>query len=240
MKSTLGGAIAAMVALVAFQAPLAAQDATDQLIAWQDEISAAYSLDWDERDSSVERLLEVARSAETSLASGEAVGSDRLDLLKIVGTAYFGAAQHHDSEWDEESDTLDREWLVKTITALEPVLAQLGGIEGPAYEFRGAAGQLFNHGRYYDLPEWREWSRMRVLGNRYMSEGVGADDDFERELLAISLYEHGWLTSDQALIDEAEAIYASFPQDDRPSAIERAHEAVTAGEAPYPPAGSLF
>ncbi len=237
MKNAAIGAVA--IALL-YQAPLTAQDNTDQFIAWQDEINAAYGQDWDQRENSVERLLAVASEAEAALVAGEAEGEERIELLKVIGTAFFGAAQHHDSERDEDSDTLDREWLIKTVNALEPVLEARGSADGPAYDFRGAAGQLFEHGRYYDLPEWREWSRMWVLGNRYMSEGVGADDDFERELLATSLYNHGWLTSDQALIDEAEAIYASFPEGDRPYALERAHEAVAAGVAPYPPAGSPF
>ncbi len=221
MTSISRFAIATVATLLTFQTPLAAQDATDQLLAWQDEIHAAYLLDWEERDDAVERFLAVARQAEASLASGGGEGGDRIELLSIIGIAYFSAAQHHDSDWGEESDTQDREWLIKTVAALEPVLAALGANDGPAYEFRGAAGQLFDHGRYYDHPEWREWSRMRVLGNRYMSES-SASDAFERELLAISLYDHGWLTADQALISEADAIYASFPEDDRPNSLERA------------------
>ena len=53
-------------------------------------------------------------------------------------------------------------------------------------------------------------------------------NEFERELLAVSLYEHGWLTQNAALIAEAEELYSSFPEDDMPYAVERAREAVIA------------
>ena len=240
MTTTLRCWLAAVLALFMVQTPLAAQDVSDKIAAWQEQISGAYALDWEERETAVEQFVVTGEAAEAELATGNYEGEDRIALLEIIGTAYFGAAQHHDSEWDSEADTQDREWLVKTVTALEPVMAARGAMDGPAYDFRGAAGQLFNHGRYYDLPEWKEWSRMRVLGNRYMSVDAGDMDGFERELLAISLYEHGWLTSDDALIAEAEAIYASFPDDDRPYSLEQAHEAVLAGTQPYPDAGKLW
>ena len=227
-------------AALILQAPAVAQSDAERVEAWDDRIDDAYGIDWEDRETAIAQFLAVAHEAEEHLAAGTFTQEERLDLLAIIGSAYFGAAQHHDSERDDESDVVDREWLIKTVEALEPVLAARGAFDAPAYDFRGAAGQLFGHGRYYDLPEWREWSRMQVLGNRYMSERMGGDDDFERELLAVSLYEHGWLTSDQSLYEEADALYAGVPEGDRPYAVTRAREAVTAGEAPYPPAGSLF
>ena len=221
--------ICAMVgAALAFQAPAAAQVDAERLSAWEERIDDAYGLEWEEREEATSQLLAVAQEAEEYLASGTFAEEERLDLLKIVGTSYFGAAQHHDSEWDTPEDVLDREWLIKTVNALEPVLAARGAFDAPAYDFRGAAGQLFDHARYHDLPELTDWSRMRVLGNRYMLERAGGEDEFERELLAVSLYEHGWLTQNAALIAEAEELYSSFPEDDMPYAVERAREAVIA------------
>lgn len=240
MTSRLHCWLVALAALLVVHAPLAAQDFSDKIATWQQQIGNAYGFDWDDRYTAIEHFVVTAEAAESELATGQYEGEDRIALLEIIGTAYFGAAQHHDSEWDTEADIQDREWLIKTVTALEPVMAARGAMDGPAYDFRGAAGQLFNHGRYYGLPEWKEWSRMRVLGNRYMSEDPGENDAFERELLAISLYEHGWLTSDQASIAEAEEIYASFSDDDRPYSLEQAHEAVLANTQPYPETGKLW
>lgn len=230
LVGTLTGAALALTPVAAI-----AGDQTDmgtRIAALDAELDEAYGLDYStQQDEARERLLAVAREAEALLENGDLDEETRLDLLALVGEGYFGAAQHHDSEPGEPSDALDREWLIKTVTALEPVLAARGSANAPAYDFRGAAGQLVNHGRNYDLPELAEWARMRVLGNRYMREGR-EDDSFERQLLAESLYDYGWITGDDALIAEANALCDEFPEDDRPYSLRRKRDAIAAGESP--------
>lgn len=219
---------------LACTSPLAAEVRDDELAALDAAISDAYSTPYDQRDEAVQQLLRIGARAEAMLAhEGDDVAPElRIRLLSIIGQAYFGAAQHHDSELDSEADALDREWLVKTVDALEPVLAALGPMEGPAYDLRGAAGQLFDHAVYYDLPQLEQWSALRVQANRYMLARMG-DDAFEKELLAASLYDHGWMTEDPALIAEADALFDSFPEDDQPYVLRVKRRAIAAGEAPY-------
>lgn len=229
--------VAALTGAALTLAPVAtiASEQTDlgeRIAALDEELGEAYGLDYStQQDEARERLLAVAREAEALLASGDHEDETRLDLLALVGQGYFGAAQHHDSERDDPSDELDREWLIKTVTALEPVLAARGSANAPAYDFRGAAGQLVNHARNYELPELAEWARMRVQGNRYMREGR-EDDSFERQLLAESLYDYGWITSDDALIAEANGLFEEFPEDDQPYSLRRKRDAIAAGESP--------
>lgn len=223
----------AIIALT-FTSPLAAEVSDDDLAALDAAISDAYSIPFDQRDEAVQQLLRIGARAEAMLAQeGDDVTPElRIRLLSIIGEAYFGAAQHHDSELDSEADVLDREWLVKAVDALEPVLAALGPMEGPAYDLRGAAGQLFDHAVYYDLPQLEQWSALRVQANRYMLARM-EDDAFEKELLAASLYYHGWMTEDPALIAEADKLFDSFPEDDQPYVLRAKRSAIAAGEAPY-------
>lgn len=222
-------------AALALAAPLsAADDLTDRLDVLNSEISEAYGLGYDNKDEINERLLKVAVEAEALLSEApqDLDEATRISLLRVIGEAYFGAAQHYDTEWGSEEELIERRWLIKVEAALRPVMEALGHEDGPAYDYRGATGQLWNHARNNDLPEMVEWSALRVQGNRYM-HARRPDDDFEREFLAQSLYEHGWLTSDDALIAEADAIFDSFPEDDKPYSLVSRRRKMAEGEAPY-------
>ncbi|WP_260580886.1 hypothetical protein [Sphingopyxis sp. PET50] len=98
--------------------------------------------------------------------------------------------------------------------------------------FAAPADQLFDHGLRFEDPRLPEWSAMRVQANRYRVKAI-PDDWFEKVLLAEALYDHGWLTGDQALIDEANKIAASLPESEMRGSLRRKRDAVAAGEAPY-------
>ena len=225
--------------------PVAAQEQTDlteDIALLRNAVTDAYRLGYDRKDEINTVLLEVASRAEAMLAevSEEMDAERKLDLLSVIGQAYFGAAQHHDSEWGSAEDLIDRDWLIKAADALGLVVAaRPEDSHAPAYEYRGASGQLWQHARYYDLPQKVEWSARRIQANRYMLARLPGDA-LERQFLAESLYEHGWLTKDAALIAEADAIFDSFPSDEKPYELERCREAIAQGHAPYADAGEVF
>lgn len=221
--------------------PVLAQDIGEEISALEREVGEAYSLGYDRKGEINARLVALAEKGEKMLADApEDLDNDtRLDLLSLIGQAYFGAAQHYDSDWGSEEDLVDRAWLIKAEEALRPVMEARGHEGTPAYDYRGASGQLWDHARYYALPDIEEYSARRVQGNRYML-ARDPDDEFERRVLAESLYQHGWQTKDDALIAEADAIFDSFPDDDKPYQLVAAREAIAEGRAPYAKAGEVF
>lgn len=154
-------------------------------------------------------------------------------LRTLQGNAIFNVAQHNDPEWDDvEGRKAEIPWLVETIEVLAPVLAAANTPDGPSYEFRGAAGQLFEHGLRFDDPRFASWSETRVLANRYRVE-VDPENWLDKRILAEALYDHGWLTKNPALTAEADKLFAMIPASELGYALKRKHEAVAAGQPPY-------
>lgn len=219
----------------------AAQTFADRVAEVDERLNEGFRIPYDD-PGAAEAMDAVGKQAEALLADApdDLDESTRLDLLKIIGQAYFGAAQVHDSDFDSEEDLVDRAWLIKAVDALRPVMAaRHDNMASPAYDFRGAAGQMWHHARYYDLPDKIERSAEYVQGNRYMF-ARSPENKFEREFLAASLYVHGWLTKDDALIAEADTIYDSFPEGEQPYELIKKREAIAEGRAPYAPAGEIF
>jgi hypothetical protein len=212
-----------LAAPLAVPMPAAAQgDVLDQLEAMHGHMDEALGLDYFTRmDEARQMFEEVAASGEDLLAR---LGPDHelaTDVLRAIGTANFYAAQYHDSEWNQpKAQERERAWLMRAVETLAPVMERLGAVDGPHYEFRGAAGQLFNHALNDNLPQLREWSALRVQANRYRVQAF-PDDGFEREMLAEALADHGRLFDDQAMVAEAAALLASIPEDPAPASASK-------------------
>lgn len=218
-------------AATAMQADSAAGEA--EVLAIGQMVSDAFDLDYrTQKDAIRDAFIQIEARAK---ASGGRFASDpetAMQLRSLQGIGAFYAAQHNDPDYgDVAGQQQEIAWLDETVRMLGPVLAARNG-EGEHYEFRGAAGQLFDQGlRFGDL-RLPEWSAMRVQANRYRVKAF-PDDWFEKVLLAEALYDHGWLTKNPALTDEANRIAASLPEEEMRGSLRRKRDAVAAGEAPY-------
>lgn len=196
-------------------------------------VSDAFDLDYStQKDAIRDSFIQIEARAKASAARFASDPETSLKLRELRAIGAFYAAQHNDPDYgDVAGQQQEIAWLDETVRLLGPALAVRGG-DGDHYEFRGAAGQLFDHGLRFDDPRLAEWSAMRVQANRYRVKAI-PDDWFEKVLLAEALYDHGWMTRDQALIDEANRIAASLPADELRGSLRRKRDAVAAGEAPY-------
>ena len=196
-------------------------------------VSDAFDLDYGtQKDAIRDAFIQIEARAKASAVRFASDPETSLKLRELQAIGAFYAAQHNDPDYgDVAGQQQEIAWLDETVRLLGPALAARGG-DGDHYEFRGAAGQLFDHGLRFDDPRLAEWSAMRVQANRYRVKAI-PDDWFEKVLLAEALYDHGWMTRDQALIDEANRIAASLPADELRGSLRRKRDAVAAGEAPY-------
>lgn len=231
------------LALAVATSPAAAQDtASDPAEAihrLEEKLTAANSLGFDGKlEESRRDLLAVAAAADAIAAVQEA-DSKPLGLASAVaGSALFLTAQNHDPEWgDEAGQALELEWLTAALARLQTALAVLGPDFANDYEYRGAAGQLWQHGHRLGDSRWSEWSAARVEANR-LRLAADPDSKFETNMLAEALYDHGWLTSDKALLAQADALVASLSEEDLDYGVARKQRAVAQGEAPYDPPGN--
>ena len=204
-----------------------------ELLAIGDLISAAFRLDY---STQKDQIRDAFIAIEARAAGSATRFADDLEtvfrLRELQGVASFYAAQHNDPEWgDIEGQKQEIAWLDQTVRLLAPAIAEREG-GGDHYEFRGAAGQLFDHGVRFNDPRLPLWSEMRVQANRYRVDAF-PDDWFEKVLLAEALYDHGWLVGDRAATDEANRIAASIPEDEMRSSLAEKRNAVAAGAAPY-------
>ena len=204
-----------------------------ELLAIGDLISAAFRLDY---STQKDQIRDAFIAIEARAAGSATRFADDLEtvfrLRELQGVASFYAAQHNDPEWgDIEGQKQEIAWLDQTVRLLAPAIAEREG-GGDHYEFRGAAGQLFDHGVRFNDPRLPLWSEMRVQANRYRVDAF-PDDWFEKVLLAEALYDHGWLIGDRAATDEANRIAASIPEDEMRSSLAEKRDAVAAGAAPY-------
>ena len=204
-----------------------------ELLAIGDLISAAFRLDY---STQKDQIRDAFIAIEARAAGSATRFADDLEtvfrLRELQGVASFYAAQHNDPDWgDIEGQKQEIAWLDQTVRLLGPAIAEREG-GGDHYEFRGAAGQLFDHGVRFNDPRLPLWSEMRVQANRYRVDAF-PDDWFEKVLLAEALYDHGWLIGDRAATDEANRIAASIPEDEMRSSLAEKRNAVAAGAAPY-------
>ena len=204
-----------------------------ELLALGDLISAAFRLDY---STQKDQIRDAFIAIEARAAGSATRFADDLEtvfrLRELQGVASFYAAQHNDPDWgDIEGQKQEIAWLDQTVRLLAPAIAEREG-GGDHYEFRGAAGQLFDHGVRFNDPRLPLWSEMRVQANRYRVDAF-PDDWFEKVLLAEALYDHGWLVGDRAATDEANRIAASIPEDEMRSSLAEKRNAVAAGAAPY-------
>ena len=226
------GTVGAVVpGAMAMQADSAAGEAEVEAIGQM--VSDAFALDYStQKDAMRDAFIQIEARAKTSGVrfAADAETATHLRSLQAIGAFY--AAQHNDPDWaDIAGQKQEIAWLDETVRMLGPVLAARNG-EGEHYEFRGAEGQLFDQGLRFADPRLPEWSAMRVQANRYRVKAF-PDDWFEKVLLAEALYDHGWLTKNPALIDEANQLVATFPEDEMRGSLRRKRDAVAAGEAPY-------
>ncbi|WP_144037854.1 hypothetical protein [Sphingopyxis sp. KK2] len=225
------GAIGAAPVAQAMQADGAAGEAEAEAIGQM--ISDAFALDYStQKDQIRDAFIKIEARAKASAARFASDPDTARSLQALQGIGAFYAAQHNDPEWsDIEGQKQEILWLDETVRLLGPVLAAQDGI-GENYEFRGAAGQLFDQGLRFDDPRLAEWSAMRVQANRYRVKAF-PDDWFEKILLAEALYDHGWMTKDKALLDEAAAIAETIPEDEMRGSLRDKRDAVAAGKPPY-------
>ena len=205
----------------------------DELLAIGDLMSQAFRLDYStQKDEIRDAFIRIEARAKASATRFASDPTAAFRLREQQGVASFYAAQHNDPEWDDvEGQKQEIAWLDETVRLLGPAIAERDG-GGDHYEFRGAAGQLFDQGVRFDDPRLPSWSAMRVQANRYRVKAF-PDDWFEKVLLAEALYDHGWLMKDQAATAEANRITAGIPEDEMRSSLAEKRDAVAAGEAPY-------
>ena len=222
---------AAAPGAMAMQADSAAGEAEVEAIGQM--VSDAFALDYStQKDAMRDAFIRIEARAKASGTRFAADPETTMHLRSLQAIGAFYAAQHNDPDWaDIAGQKQEIAWLDETVHMLGPVLAARNG-EGEHYEFRGAAGQLFDQGLRFADPRLPEWSAMRVQANRYRVQAF-PDDWFEKVLLAEALYDHGWLTKNPALIDEANQLVATFPDDELRGSLRRKRDAVAAGEAPY-------
>lgn len=239
----LGKIAALTLAMAAATSPVGAQETSpstaDVLYQLEERLSAANSLGFDGKLEEARRgLLAVATEADAIAAVQEA-GSPQLGLASaMAGSALFYTAQNHDPEWgDDAGQALEIEWLTASLARLQTAHAVLGQDFTNAYEYRGAAGQLWLHGHRLGDSRWPEWSAARVEANR-LRLAAQPDNTFETNMLAEALYDHGWLSGDKALLAQADALVASLPEEEVDYGVARKHGAVARGEAPYDPPGN--
>lgn len=238
MRTGMAAALLAMGAIgaaapnaMAMQVERAAGEAEIEAIGQM--VSDAFDLDYStQKDAIRDAFIQIEGRAGASAVRFASDPEAGLKLRELQAIGAFYAAQHNDPDYgDVAGQQQEIAWLDETVRLLGPALAVRGG-DGDHYEFRGAAGQLFDHGLRFNDPRLAEWSAMRVQANRYRVKAI-PDDWFEKILLAEALYDHGWMTRDQALIDEANRIAASLPADELRGSLRRKRDAVAAGEAPY-------
>lgn len=237
-----GRMAAITLALAAVTCPVAAQEtstnAADALYRLEERLSAANSLGFDGKlEESRRDLLAVATEADAIAAVQEADSKPFGLASAIAGSALFLTAQNHDPEWgDEAGQAMEIEWLTAALARLQTAHAVLGQDFTGDYEYRGAAGQLWQHGHRLGDSRWPEWSAARVEANR-LRLATQPDSKFETNMLAEALYDHGWLTGDKALLAEADTMLASLSEEDVDYGVARKQRAVARGEAPYDPPG---
>lgn len=225
------GAIGGAPVAQATQAESTAGEA--EILAIGQMVSDAFDLDYStQKDQIRDAFIKIEARAKASVVRFASDPDTARSLQALQGIGAFYAAQHNDPEWsDIEGQKQEILWLDETVRLLGPVLAAQNGI-GENYEFRGAAGQLFDQGLRFDDPRLPEWSAMRVQANRYRVKAF-PDDWFEKILLAEALYDHGWLTKDKALLIEATAITATIPEEEMRGSLRDRSDAVAAGKSPY-------
>lgn len=237
------GSLALAAALVWLTPPAVAQDeapaAQDSLYRLDERLSAANSMGFDGKlEQARQELLSVAEAADALAASLPAGSQAHGQAIALAGAALFYTAQNHDPEWgDAAGQAKEVDWLTGALSRLETARGALGAGFANDYEYRGVAGQLWQHGQRLDDPHWIEWSAARVTANR-LRLAAQPDSLFETNMVAEALYDHGWMTSDKSLIAEANALAASIPEDELDYAVRQKRDAVARGEAPYDPPGT--
>lgn len=227
----VAGAIGGAPVVQAMQADSAAGEA--EILAIGQMVSDAFDLDYStQKDAIRDAFIKVEARAKAEAGRFASAPETARSLRALQAIGAFYAAQHNDPDYgDVAGQQQEIAWLDETVRLLGPVLAAQDG-QGEHYEFRGAAGQLFDQGLRFDDPRLAEWSAMRVQANRYRVEAF-PDDWFEKLLLAEALYDHGWMTKDKALLDEAAAITATIPEEEMRGSLRDKRDAVAAGKPPY-------
>ena len=235
--------VAFTLVLAAATGPVVAQEnsssTADALYRLEERLSAANSLGFDGKLEEARRdLLAVAMEADAIAAIQEADPRHLGLASAMAGSALFYTAQNHDPEWgDDAGQALEIEWLTAALARLQTAHAALGQDFTNDYEYRGVAGQLWQHGHRLGDSRWSAWSAARVEANR-LRLAAQPDSTFETNMLAEALYDHGWLSGDKALLAQADTLVASLAEEDIDYGVARKQSAVAQGEAPYDPPGN--
>ena len=242
------------VPTVTIAAPALAIDDSDRETPWdyysaliqmQDE---AFALDIEtQRDEAVRRFLEIAAEAKSAQQRFAGLPEETRRFAEVEGIAFYYAAEYNlIDNADADARALEVSWLLEGINAFERVVTNDVTTYFPFYEYAGSTSMLFEHGAWLGDPRLPEWSRSKVAATRgRLQQNAASTDDpstlsFEKNALAQALFEYGFLTKDQASIDEANAILAELGEDNIDYYSADMRDAVTEGRAPFPAPGEDY
>ncbi|KPL67970.1 hypothetical protein SZ64_07465 [Erythrobacter sp. SG61-1L] len=186
-------------------------------------------------------FLNVAADARQAMVTYADTPELAQNFANDLGIALFYAARYRGVNFTEtESRTHQIALLQEALGPLDTLVAAKGALDGPSYELREAARQLFDLGAYAGDSRWADWSAANVRGSRATLARLGDADAsetvLERNYLAQALYRHGHLTGDAEATAEARQMAEQLGED-RDYLTDRMHDAVAEGEAPYPATG---
>lgn len=246
-------ALLAAIPLAAISTPAAAVEDSDRgdpqllfsaLAQLQDD---AFSLDFaTQRDESLGILLQISQEArDAQLRFAQDANQVRI-FSEREGVALYYASEYHDFEQDDlAARQKEFDWLVRGVEAIERSLVPDPDPIFPFYEYRIAAGELFDQAAWLGDARMADFAAASVRANRLsMTRYDPADPDtseddlrFEKNMLAQSLYQHGFLTGNAAEIAEADALAAELGDEGADLYTQSMRDSVAEGLAPYPAPG---
>lgn len=208
----------------------------------------AFALDIEtQREEAVQKFLEIADEAEAARKRFADEPNEVRRFTEAQGIALYYAAEYHlfDSA-NAEARTREISWLLEGIGAFESIPVDDATTYFPFYEYEGSASLLFEHGAWLGdsrLPDWSR-SKVRAARGKLKQNGAASTDPgavvFETNALAQALFEYGFLTGDQASIDEANAILEKLGEDNIDYYSADMRDAVAEGRAPFPAPGEEY
>ncbi|QZH74370.1 MAG: hypothetical protein JY451_11850 [Erythrobacter sp.] len=206
-----------------------------------DRLDATMRVDPAARDAeSIAQLLQIAADAEVWRAGLGGNRAQEVVAIDLIGSVYALAAFRLGRDgYDEETFEQLLEYRQRALANLRISVRESPEDQRPIMDYRDIAERLTEMAHYAQLPQAEEWSAEWLAAERLVAEAMRELRDAPAMNLARALNAHGWLTSDAALLAEAEAIYTSAP-DQMGWRLQMQLDAMAAGIAPYNAPGEQF
>jgi|GEM_PF-2285965 len=210
----------------------------------------AFSLDYGtQREDSLRLFLAIAEEARVAqLRFAQDPAQVRI-FSEREGVFLFYASEYHEFDDDDHEGRLrELGWLVKSVAAIERSLVPDLDPVFPFYEYRSAAAQLFDQAAWLGDPRLADFAASSVRANRLSlaryatpdGDGDGESTAFEKNMLAQSLYQLGYLTDDAARIAEANALADELGSDATEYSTQAMRDAMAEGNSPFPAPGNDY